>query len=136
MSGSAIVRALLAASTRVTALVPAARIIAGQIRQSTVLPAIGVTPVGGFEKAPSLARNLSQQMTEERVQVTVWAKSYMEAEKIVKAASLGPGVHTGIVVGFTVRAVLPSSFGPYIGPQGDDIHQCSRDFVVTFMEAN
>lgn len=136
MSGAAIVRALLAGSAPVLALVPAARIITGQIPQGTVLPAIGVTPVGGFEKAQSTARNLPQKMTEERIQVTVWAKNYMDVEKVLKAASIGPGVHTGTVVGFKVRAVLPSTTGPYIGPQGDEIHERSRDFVVTFMEAN
>lgn len=136
MSGAAIVRAILAASPAVTALVPVARIFAGQVPQQTALPSISVRPISGVEKAPPIARNLSKKMMEERIQVTVWAKSFMELEKILKAASLGPGVHTGTVVGFRVNSVWPAYIGPYLGPDGDEIHEQSRDFMVTFVEAN
>jgi uncharacterized membrane protein YczE len=136
MSGTAIVRALLGASPAVTALVPNARIIAGQVQQGTILPAISVRPVSGGEKASPIARNLSKKMIEERIQVTVLAKSFVEMEKVLKAASLGPGVHTGTVVGFRVNSIVPSYVGPYLGPAGDEIHEQSRDFMVTFVEAN
>lgn len=136
MSGAAIVRALLAASPTVTALVPASRIYAGQIPQGTTLPAIGAAPIGGGEKVRTTARNRPTKMMEERVQVTVWAKDYPTMERVLKAAGLGPGVHTGMVNGFRVNHVLPERLGPYIGPAGDEIHERSRDFMVTFIEAN
>lgn len=136
MSGAAIVRDLLAKWPALTALVPAGRIIAGQIPQGTTLPAVAVSPISGGEKVSTSARNLPKKMTEERVQVTVWAKDYPTMERVLKAAALGPGVHTGTVLGYRVNSVLPDRMGPYIGPAGDEIHERSRDFMVTFMEAN
>jgi hypothetical protein len=136
MSGSAIVRSLLANMPALTSLVPAARIFSGQVPQQTALPSISVRPISSTEKAQPMARNLSKKMVEERIQVTVWAKSFIEMERILKAASLGPGVHTGTVVGFRVNSILPWYIGPYLGPDGDEIHEQSRDFMVTFVEAN
>lgn len=137
MSATAIVRDLLGRYAPLTELVPNAKIYAGQIPQNTTLPAISVTAVGGGgDKVRTTARNFEKMMREERVQVTVLAKNYMLMERILKAASLGPGVHSGNVAGFRVNSVLPEGLGPYIGPAGDEIHEQSRDFMVTFVEAN
>lgn len=135
MSGTAIIRALLAARPAVTALVPAAKIYAGTIPQQAFTTAVSVRPVSNNEQWTT-ARNLSTKMIRERVQVTAYAKDFPTMERLVKACSLGAGVHTGTVAGYKVRSIMPESVGPYIEATDDGIHEQSRDFMVTFIEAN
>lgn len=136
MSGVAIVRALLAAHAPVLALAPAIKVFAGGIPQGTVLPAIGVTSISESEMG-TVARQGNFKMVRERVQVTVLTNNdYPLLKRLLKAASLGEGVHTGQVLQYQVRSVLTWGVGPEI-PVGDDrIYEQSRDFMVTFIEAN
>lgn len=135
MSGTAIVRALLAGYEPLTALVPAVNIRAGTLPQNTTLPGVVATTVGDNDQETT-ARNLSTRLVKERVQVTVLAKDYETMKRALKAARLGPGVHTGIIAGYQVRSVLPWGVGPEIPPGDDKIYEQSRDFMVTFIEAN
>ena len=135
MSGVAIIRTLLANHAPLLALVPAAKIIAGTIPQATIPPAISVRSISGTEQETT-ARNLSVKMIRERIQVTVYGKSFVEMERALKAASLGRGVFTGTVATYKVLSVLPEYVGPYIEATDDGIHEQSRDFMVTFIEAN
>lgn len=136
MSAVAIVRALLAAHAPLTALVPATKIFAGAAPQGTELPLVSVTRVYGDEIS-TIARRQAGKTMSVRVQVTVLTKDpggYAAGEKILKAASLGQGVHTGMVLSYHVKAVLPHGEGPDL-PVGDDkIHEKSRDFMVTYSE--
>lgn len=133
MSGVAIARALLAAWTPLTALVPTSRIIAGQIPEGTPRPAIGVRTIDDFELR-TVARRLANRTVRERVQVTVLADSYADQKKILKACGMGPGMKTGTVLGYKVRSVEPAGAGPDIPPGNDGIYEQSRDFMVTFIE--
>lgn len=135
MSGVAIVRALLAAHAPLLALMPATSIRSGTYPQGKPLPAISVRSISSNEQWTT-ARNLETKMVRERVQVTAYAKDFTVIERVLKAASLGRGVHTGTVVTFQVRSVLPEGVGPYIEAIDDGIHEQSRDFMVTFIEAN
>lgn len=142
MSGVAIVRALLAAHAPLLALgIPSTRIIAGTLPQGTTLPAISVTTITESEQG-TVARRLGTKMIRERVQVTVLMNQtggtteYAAFKNLVKATSLGAGVYTGIVVGFRVRSVMPWGVGPELPQDDDRILEQSRDFMVTFMEAN
>ena len=137
MSASAIIRELLANHAPLTAIVAPAKIRVGNIPQDLTkqLPAIGVRPVSSNENWTT-ARNLKNKMIRERVQVTVFANDFITMERALKAASLGRGVHTGVVKGFRVCSILPESTNPYFGPADDNIHEQSRDFMVTFIEAN
>lgn len=138
MSAVAIVRALLIADPAVTLLVPADRIYSGAVAQFSVLPAISVTRIYGDEIS-TIARRQPGKTMRTRVQVTVLAKDpkgYETSEKILKAAALGAGVHTGPVLSYHVKSILPQGEGPDL-PVGDDkIHEKSRDFMVTFSEPN
>ena len=135
MSGVAIIRQLLAIYTPVTNLVPAARIICGQVPQGTALPAIGVSEISVTE-IPTIARRTAGKTSRARVQVTVLAKSYPEMKNILKACALGPGVHTGDVLTYSVKAITQEGIGPEIPPGDDGILEQSRDFMVTFSEPN
>jgi len=135
MSGTAIIRSLLAAHTPVTGLVPVNKIIAGTVAQGTVLPAISVRSVSANEQWTT-ANNLSVKMVRERIQVTVYGRTFVEMERILKACALGRGVYTGTVATFKVRSIIREAVGPYIEATDDNIHEQSRDFMVTFIEAN
>lgn len=138
MSAVAIVRALLTADAAVIALVPADRIYAGAAPQLSVLPVISVTRVYGDEIS-TIARRQPGKTMRTRVQVTVLTKDpggFAAGEKILKAAALGRGVHTGTVLSYHVKSILQQGEGPDL-PVGDDkIHEKSRDFMVTFSEPN
>lgn len=133
MSGVAILRALLTANANVAAITP--RVVAGILPQGTALPALGVSEVSSNEERTT-ARNLPVKMIRERVQVTALAKDYPTMKKLIKAAALGRGVHTGMVIGYRVCGILPEGVGPEIPPADDGIYEQSRDFMVTFIEAN
>jgi len=136
MSAVAIVRALLAAHAPLTALVPPAKIFAGAAPQGTEPPLVSVTRIYGDEIS-TIARRQPGKTMRTRVQVTVLAKDpggYAASDKILKAAALGAGVHTGTVLSYSVKAILPMGEGPDL-PVGDDkIHEKSRDFMVTYSE--
>ncbi|MCX7283900.1 MAG: DUF3168 domain-containing protein [Novosphingobium sp.] len=136
MSAVAIVRALLAGHAPLLALVPAARIFAGAAPQGAELPLVSVTRVYG-EEISTVARRQAGKTMRTRVQVTVLVKDpggYAASDKILKAAALGAGVHTGNVLSYHVKAILPYGEGPDL-PVGDDkIHEKSRDFMVTYSE--
>lgn len=136
MSGVAIMRALMLAHEPLTALVPAARIRIGEIPQGTVLPAVLITSVSGPNEIGTVARNTAYTTVRERVQVTVYAKSYEEQERILMACKLGRGVHKGEHAGFYTNSVIPEGVNPPILPGEDRVYERSRDFMVTFSEAN
>lgn len=135
MSAVAIVRALLTARPAVTAVVPAARIFSGIVPQGTALPAIGIREVSGYEE-PTVARRMARVMIRSRVQVTVYAANYVQMKQLVALAKLGGGVHTGVIAGIPVNSVTPDGVGPEVSPADDKIFEQSRDFMVTFREAN
>ena len=136
MSAVAIMRALLTTHTPLLALVPANRIFAGKIPQGTTLPAIAIEEISGYEQ-PTIARLQATSMQRRRVQVTVCASSYPTQKAVHAACALGPGVHRGTYAGFKALSVLPAGVGPDMNDLDDDsIYEQSRDFMVTFAEAN
>jgi hypothetical protein len=134
MSAAVVVRELLKARTQVTTLVPAERLFTGAMPLGAMLPAIVLIDVSGNE-IPTVARNGTHSTIRARVQVTVYAKNYETQEKVLLACKL-PGIPRGIIKGFKVNAVEPMGTGPAIPPGDDGIFERSRDFMVTFKEAN
>lgn len=138
MSGVAIIRELLANYTPVTDLVPAGRIYAGEIPQGTTVPTIGVREID-VQELPTVARRTAGKTSTARIQVTVNTKDpqgYPTMKNILKACALGPGVHTGTVLSYSVKSVLPAGIGPELPRGSDEIYEQSRDFMVTFSEPN
>lgn len=139
MSAVVIIRQLLAARAEVTSKVSPARIRIGVVPLAAELPAIGIFDVSGNE-ITTVARQRPFTTIRARVQVTVYARNYAEQEDILLACKLGAGVHTGVLtVGgkeIHVNAVEQMGTGPAIPPGEDKIYERSRDFMVTFKEAN
>lgn len=146
MSGVAIVRNLLVNNAALLALVPAASVFAGHIPQGTALPAVGVTEVS-VQRIHMTTDAAATKTSQAWVQVTVMTSgststtaAYTQMKKILAAAGLGRGVHTGIYQGsdfaYNIKAVIDHGIGPEIPPADDKIYEQSRDFMVTFAEAN
>lgn len=136
MGAVAIVRALLVEYGPLLAMLPAARIFAGIVPQGTELPAISIQEIDGYEIS-TIARRQDTTLNRSRVQVTVIAKNLRDQKRIMGAAKLGPGVHRGTYAGFKTLSVLPGGIGPDMNNLDDDgIYEQSRDFMVTFVEAN
>lgn len=135
MSAVVIMRELLIARSQVATKVPAARVFIGATPQGVLLPAVAVSDVGGNE-IRTIARNGPTSTVRNRVQVTVYARTYEDQERLLLACKLGAGVHTGTVRGYKVKAVEPMGTNPAIPPGDDKIYERSRDFMVTFTEAN
>lgn len=133
MSSVKVIRALLQAYPPVTALVPSERIVAGTVPQEGDMPAIGIKEIGRNEFA-TVARAENRVLVRARVQVTVYAKSYPEQKAVLLAAKLGPGVHTGVVAGVTVRSVVRGEVGPDFSEEDAGIFEQSRDFMVSYIE--
>jgi len=131
MSAAAIMRALLVGHAPVTALVPVARIVAGNVPDGS-LPAIGITEISGVEQ-DTVAR-ASRTLVTARVQVTIYAASYPQQKAILKAAKLGAGVFTGQIAGYAVRSVLRDMIGPDLGDPKIPTFEQSRDFKIAFIE--
>lgn len=135
MSGVAIIRELLATHPPVLQFVPGpGSVRAGILPQGAAVPALSAHEVSS-EEIPTLARNGRSKTIRERVQVTALARDYPAMKGLLKAAALGAGVHTGMVLGYRVKSILPLGMNPEIPPGDDGIYEQSRDFVVTFSEA-
>ena len=126
MSGTAIVRSLLAANGALIAVIPAARIFCGVIPINTELPAIAVTQVSGVQRN-TLGMNASSYMVTDRVQVTVLAESYTLQKSYMALIRAALPNTRGTVNGFSVDSIL-------IDVEGPDMldFQQSTDFMVRF----
>ena len=131
MSGSAIVRYLLANNATLTATVPASRIKVGYIRQGATLPAISVKKISG-DQENTLSMAASSYMVSQRIQVTLALQHGVSSSDIwaLIRAALTP---TGATVnGFTVLAILPDSEGPDIEDRQAITDTSSVDYMVWF----
>ncbi len=133
MNGVIAVRSLLVADTGVTALVPAARIVAGVIPQGTGLPTISLMSVSSMDRnipAPGPKRRVI-----ERVQVTVLARTYPEAKSLIATVRAAAADRMPVVEGLTDVTVHTDSSGPDFLDEETGIHMQTQDFRVSFNEA-
>lgn len=135
MSAVKVIRALLIEHASVLALVPAERIVADDIPQGMLLPAISLTEISRVEMPTVSLAQRAVQVTA-RVQVTVHAASYPDQKAALQAAKLGPGAHTGTVAGIVVRSVMRDVVGPDMKHDDAGIYRQSRDFKVVYVEEN
>lgn len=138
MSSVAVIRSLLAASTAVTNVIPATKILAGDIQINTVMPAISVKQISGVSRN-TVGMNGSKVMHTDRVQV-----SYLFKGPQGTPAGAGyPGVKAmgrlvltacanthGTINGVDVDSILPVAEGPDLSDMETALYSQSRDFVV------
>lgn len=141
MSGIAVVRYLLAHNAPLLAVVPASRIVAGDLDIKTALPAISIRQVSAIRRN-TVSMSEAKTLVTERVQVSVLVKAYEQggadyagletALRLVRQAC--PHTH-GTVNGVTVDSITPDLEGPDLPGDTDMILQRSQDMVVRWLEA-
>lgn len=103
MSGVSVIRYRIANTAGVTALVSSSRIMAGPLPEGTSLPAISVSEISAVPDVGTLWID--------RVQVTVFARSYVEM-RAVMAAVEAVTYPRGTINGFNVDSVHDDAYGP------------------------
>lgn len=138
MSGVAVVRYLLANSAPVLAIIPAARIMAGDLPLNATLPAISVMEIDS-QPHNTVAMTEPNKLHTERVQVSVIFKGSggtpagtgLPGVKGVLALLLAAVPHThGTVNGINVVSILPDGEGPDLQDAATSLYSGSRDFIV------
>lgn len=132
MSGTAIVRYLLAADATLIATVPAARIQSGTLPLDTALPAISVTQISG-QQHNNVAMASASFIVTHRVQVTVMAKTYPQVKSILALVRAALPHTRATVNGFNCQKIIPDTEGPDLYDQQGLMHSQSQDYMVGFI---
>lgn len=134
MSGVAIVKALLHASAALTAVVPAARIQAGTLPESTAVPALSIMEVSTVER-PHVDGLAPSTIVDARIRVTVLAANYPQQKQTLALARKACNYQRGSLAGFAVVSVRRLANGPdFVSEEGLCVQ--SVDFSVIYYEPN
>lgn len=138
MSAVAVIRYLLSHNTPLNAVVPAARIKAGDLPIGTTIPAISVKSVSSVRRN-TVGMSETKTLVSERVQVTLTVNLAADQHyplltqglRLIRQACPN---QRGTFEGVDVDSVLPESEGPDLeGPTPESI-QRSQDFMVRWRE--
>ena len=141
MSGVVVIRYLLANAAAVTAVVPATRIMAGDLPLNTVMPAIVVTEISSMP-LNTIRINESPKMHTERVQVSVLFKGPQGSpagtglpgvKALLKLVLAACPSQRGTVNGIAVDSIIPDTEGPDMAVDDTALYSQSRDFIVKYV---
>lgn len=131
MNGVFAVRYLLAHKSELTARVPADHIFYGVADVGDNLPAIVLTQISGVEwlsvsmSAPGPKR--------ERVQVTVFAATYLAKKEILALVGDALPLSRGTVDGINVDSITPDGEGPDLDDPSLPLFTQSQDYIVNVL---
>jgi len=140
MSGVAVVRYLLATNAGVTAVVPAARIVAGDIPIDFAMPAIAVRQISSVPDNRIRANEANKAHTD-RVQVTVYRGAspddagYPGLKALLDLVLAACPSQRGTLNGVSVQSIVPDIEGPDLPISELSIFTRSRDFIVRWVGA-
>lgn len=132
MNGVAAIRSLLVANGALTALVPAARISAGDLPQDVSLPAISIDHISGVDRnipAPGATRHVT-----DRVQVSVLAASYVSLKSVQAAVKAACADEMPTVSGISAVVVHTEGQGPDFRDEANSIRMGTQDFRVSYTQ--
>lgn len=135
MSECKIIRALLVANAPVLALVPAVSIVAGELPQGTVLPAIGITEVSTVE-LPRVDAYSQYTLVDARVQVTLIAATRPAQRQLRDAVRKACNYQRGSIAGATVVSVRRIGNGPDFNDPDTGFYMQTVDYSVIYQETN
>jgi hypothetical protein len=133
MDGVAALVSVLTASSTITTLVPAARVMAGVLPQGTALPAISIASVSKRDRHPLVKQ--SRTFIRERVQVTVLAATYESQKAVLRAVAKAADATFPAISGIENVTIHTDSAGPDFMNEDASIFVGSQDFAVTYSEA-
>lgn len=138
MSGVAVIRHLLANAAAITNVVPATRIMAGDLPLNTVMPAISVVQIDSLP-LNLLKINETPKLHADRVQVSVLFKGqegnpqgtgYPGVRALLKLVLAACPSQRGTVNGIAVDSIAPDIEGPDLQDASTALYSSSRDFIV------
>jgi hypothetical protein len=138
MSGVAVIVGLLRANNAITAVVPAARILAGDLPLGTTMPAISVTQISSMPMN-FIRPDSSARMHTDRVQVSVLCKEpqtgvagtgYPGLRSLMRLVLAACPNQRGTINGVVCDSIVPDLEGPDSFDDIDMVRQSSRDFIV------
>lgn len=138
MSGVAVIRYLLANATAVTAVVPATRIMAGELPLNSVLPGISIVQISSVPRNTVKMNEAKVQHTD-RVQVSVLVKGtqatpagtgYPGVKALIKLVLAACPQTRGTINGVDVDSITPDVEGPDLSDDATALYSGSRDFIV------
>lgn len=139
MSGVAVIRYLLANNAPVLAVIPAARIIAGDLQLGTVIPAIPVTSIDRVSAFRPVWVNETPKLYDERVQVSplfygskasIPGTGYLGVYQVLKLILAACPSQRGLINGIAVDSIIADIEGPDLHDQDTDLYSKSQDFFV------
>ncbi len=140
MSGVAVIRALLAASSPVTAVAPAASIVCGDLPQGTPLPGIEIKQISGVPRL-TVAMTEAGRLHTDRVQVTALLKGpqgtpagtgYPGVKALLALVLAACPNQRGSIAGVAVDSILPDVVGPDLSDPAASLYSQSQDFIVKY----
>lgn len=143
MSGVAVIRYLLANAAAVTAVVPASKIMAGDLPLNTVMPAISVTQISSVPRNIVSMSPTRVQHTD-RIQVSVLFKGpqgnpvgtgYPGVRAMLRLVLAACPNTRGTVNGIDVDSIIPDIEGPDLSDDATALYSASRDFIVRWNAA-
>jgi hypothetical protein len=132
MSDVTAIKHILHSNAALLAVVPAAKIMGGDIPQGTVLPAIGISSISTV--ARHAVAETATELCTSRVQVTVMAKTYVQQKQIIKLVRAGVPRSRGTINGVIVDSILKDIKGPDFRNDDEGIYMQSQDFIVKYYE--
>lgn len=141
MSGVSVISYLLAANQPLIAIVPAIRIMGGDLPLKTAMPAIGVKEISSIPRN-NIRINESPKLHAERVQVSVLCKGpqtdqagtgYAGVKAILKLVLAACPSQRGTVNGVSVDSITPDVEGPDFSDEATKLYSQSRDFIVRYV---
>jgi hypothetical protein len=133
MSGVMAVWKLLTASAALTAIVPKARIKAGELPLKTEVPAIGITTISEVDRH-TVAQGATRHVTE-RVQVTIMGETYPQVKQIKRIVKNAGDAKMPVVTGISEVTVRADGAGPDFTDEDVKIPMQMQDFLVSYNEA-
>lgn len=123
---------LLTNNVPLTAVVPAASIMAGVIPEGTPAPCIGLVHVSTVRRH-SIPGSATEFCTS-RIQVTVHAATYQALHDALQLVLAALPRSRGTVAGVNVDSILSDIEGPDFHDEESGVYMRSRDYIVKFSE--
>jgi hypothetical protein len=129
-----VIRALLIGSTPVLARVAVDQIVAGVIKETTPLPALGITEVSSVPVG-AIDGQAEYSVVTSRVQVTAVGQAYPDVKALVDLVRRACNFQRGEIAGVDVISIVRDTVGPDLSDDAGNSYQ-SIDFKVTYHESN
>lgn len=134
MSGVYVIRYLLVNAAAVVAVVPAARIKNGVVPLNTATPSISVNQISSVP-TNLIRTNETPKLHTDRVQVTAIHSDYGSLKALMALILAACPSQRGSVNSISVDSIQPESEGPDLFDPTTNTYECSRDFIVRWLQS-